>query len=247
MIVAIDSLTSAARAVDDLERAHAEGHPVDGWIIAECRSWLAKRTPGPKQTDLAARLDVLRPRADQLMPKSLKGHRAALAALELEVGALATGRVTGYARVVLVTWLEREIASEIDALDAKHYGASGEVTDARMTALLERAAALGIRTPFGPDTWRRWDRERAERQRRDEEFRRMGGSAWTVPPGDMTERDCLAAEFSVDPAAPADAIKRALRRLASRWHPDRPDGDGAVMVRVNRLRELLSTAGASPR
>jgi len=241
-IATIDSLAAVARAVADLEQAHAEGRPVDGWLVAECRRALAKRTPGPKHIALAARLDMIRPRLDRLAPKSLKWHRGALATLELEAGALATGRVTGDARAALVGWLTRAIAEELSALDAKVYGQSGESLDVRMDRLLAQAQALGVTVPYGPGRWKAYDRAQAERKRRDEEFeRRWGRGSSTSTPSSRAnlERDALAHEFGVDLAEPPEDVKRRIRALAREAHPDH-GGAHERMVKLNRLRELVA-------
>jgi len=46
-------------------------------------------------------------------------------------------------------------------------------------------------------------------------------------------------ELGLDgPQVSQEAIATAHRRLAMRYHPDRPDGDGERMARINRARDL---------
>ncbi|MFC1706788.1 hypothetical protein ACFL59_08205 [Planctomycetota bacterium] len=84
----------------------------------------------------------------------------------------------------------------------------------------------------------------AEHQRWWEDFlrRHFGGDRACFTPvngGGAVEVRDLVREFDVDIAAGPEHLKRQLRALAMRWHPDREGGDHETMCRLNRLGELL--------
>ncbi|CAK9008550.1 Chaperone protein DnaJ [Durusdinium trenchii] len=46
--------------------------------------------------------------------------------------------------------------------------------------------------------------------------------------------------LGVDQEAPLDAIKKAYRQLALKWHPDKNDGDAAAAEKFKELAEAFT-------
>jgi len=55
----------------------------------------------------------------------------------------------------------------------------------------------------------------------------------------MSPHENARAILGVPPGASVDEITTAWRRLAMKFHPDRQDGNGAAMSRINQARDVL--------
>jgi hypothetical protein len=179
----------------------------------------------------------------------MRGFR--IVAVELDALALLEDGPAAHLRA----WLAVEIARARDAAEAR-YGPLDRATfvlerdrevAGRLADVLARAARAGVSVP-GPtaEELARRARARADHEAWARAFvedilrerERMQRAACAS--GEAAERAALARELGVDLDGPAEQVKRQVRALALRVHPDH-GGDSAAMVRLNRLRELLAT------
>ena len=243
----LDRLTAD---VTEIERLRAEGR-LDRLRLDRARARLDDMRVSVRSVGLRARLDAIAPPTEMRTSRSLPEHRCVLRSIDGEVAVLEAKLVSKPVAGMIERWVERELSALLARVNAKVYGASGDVLLAQIERVIARAKAVGIhvsnpktrekreRPEFGKG--KAWEWEEAFR-RVHEEFARARagtGASSSAPPVDpAAERAALAHELHVDLAAPSAHLKQRIRALAREAHPDL-GGDHARMIKVNRLRELV--------